>query len=237
MSWPWCVLGDFNEITSQDEKLGGNLRPCGQMDAFKVALEDSGLVDVGWRNQKSTWSNRYHDATYTKERLDRTVVNKLWLDRLGVLGVEVLMTGSLDHLLILLNIKDNINFGGRSKYKAKWALEEDSEETIKKACQCCITDFNCWIQIQSELAHYRGILLKWSAKRSHLTKKVLDDKILQLSSLQQFDKHDIISINKLEKVIDQWLKEENMKWKQRAKKEWYKLGDKNTKFFHACASQ
>ncbi|XP_042972999.1 uncharacterized protein LOC122304801 [Carya illinoinensis] len=33
------------------------------------------------------------------------------------------------------------------------------------------------------------------------------------------------------------LQQEDLKWKQRAKKNWYCMGDKNTKFFHACANQ
>lgn len=43
----WCILGDFNEITSQDKKLGGCLRPSRPIEAFRMALELSGLFDVG----------------------------------------------------------------------------------------------------------------------------------------------------------------------------------------------
>lgn len=43
----WCVLGDFNEIVTQDEKLGGKPRPKKQMEDFRLALDRNGLVDLG----------------------------------------------------------------------------------------------------------------------------------------------------------------------------------------------
>lgn len=43
----WCVLGNFNEITSQDEKVGGKLRPRKQMEDFRMAFESNGLIDLG----------------------------------------------------------------------------------------------------------------------------------------------------------------------------------------------
>lgn len=73
----WCVIGDSNEITTQDEKLGGRLRPLRQMAKFWIALEVNGLLDLGWKKQKFTWSNRHADESFTKERFDRTVTNDL----------------------------------------------------------------------------------------------------------------------------------------------------------------
>lgn len=44
------------------------------------ALNSLGSKDVGWENQKITWNNKHQDDTFTKERLDRAVENKLWLN-------------------------------------------------------------------------------------------------------------------------------------------------------------
>lgn len=66
-------MEDFNEITTQDQKVGGRPRPLSQMVAFKLALETNDLVDLGWKEHKSTWSNRHNNETFTKERLTRVV--------------------------------------------------------------------------------------------------------------------------------------------------------------------
>lgn len=46
---PWLVIGDFNEIVSQEEKFGAVLTREGQMEAFREAFEDCSLCDLGYR--------------------------------------------------------------------------------------------------------------------------------------------------------------------------------------------
>lgn len=44
-------------------------------------------------------------------------------------------------------------------------------------------------------------------------------------------------IKKMQRHIGVMLENEDEKWKQRAKRNWYAMEDKNTKFFHACANK
>jgi len=37
--------------------------------------------------------------------------------------------------------------------------------------------------------------------------------------------------------IHELLEQEELKWKQRAKEDWLRYGDRNTKYIHACANQ
>lgn len=39
------------------------------------------------------------------------------------------------------------------------------------------------------------------------------------------------------KEVEELLEKENLKWKVRAKKHWLQHGDRNTRYFHTCASQ
>ncbi|XP_042988748.1 uncharacterized protein LOC122316282 [Carya illinoinensis] len=149
-SSPWFCCGDFNEITCQNEKMGGPPRPYKQMETFRSALDWCSLNQVMTFGPKYTWTNNRRGQNFTKELLDRALANPIWLT---------------------------------------------SPTEIK-------------------------------------------EKMKRLSVLQEEDRGDQIdSILKLQSEIERHLVEEDLKWKQRAKQHWLKVGDKNTRFYHLHASQ
>ena len=54
---PWIVVGDFNEITHPDEKLGWLERDANQMGSFRECLNARGLFDLGFVGQRFAWCN------------------------------------------------------------------------------------------------------------------------------------------------------------------------------------
>ena len=41
-------MGDFNEITRQEEKVGGAIRAHSQMQAFQEVIDECGFMDLGF---------------------------------------------------------------------------------------------------------------------------------------------------------------------------------------------
>lgn len=71
-----------------------------------------------------------------------------------------------------------------------------------------------------------------------MEKRVLEEKILQLKQLQlNEDINNTEAIKILDGEINALMEQDDLKWRQIAKKSWYNLGDKNTKYFHLCATQ
>ena len=77
---PWVVFGDFNEITHIEEKCGGAERDANQMEAFRTALDNCDLRDLGFAGQRFTWCNGRIGAQRTLVRLDRMVANSRWIE-------------------------------------------------------------------------------------------------------------------------------------------------------------
>ena len=58
----WPCAGDFNEITRQEEKVGGAIRAHSQMQAFRDIIDECGFMDLGFIGPNFTWSKHYTDG-------------------------------------------------------------------------------------------------------------------------------------------------------------------------------
>lgn len=67
--------GDFNEILSANEKIGGSGKVVSGMRNFWQAIDDCGLVDPGFASPTFTWNNNRDGCSNVQERLDRILVD------------------------------------------------------------------------------------------------------------------------------------------------------------------
>ncbi|KAA3473556.1 reverse transcriptase [Gossypium australe] len=95
---PWLVCRDFNEIMYGHEKRGGLPREERRMDAFKSALVDFHLIDVGYIGKWFTWERGNLPETNIQERLDRGLIELTEADR------------DDENLAELINMKIQLNF-------------------------------------------------------------------------------------------------------------------------------
>ncbi len=75
-SMPWFVMGDFNEITSQDEQWGRGDWSLVQMEGFREILYEVSLQDLGYFGSDFTWSNWRENGALVHIHLDRCVANE-----------------------------------------------------------------------------------------------------------------------------------------------------------------
>lgn len=99
----WLCLGDWNEIISSAEKEGGNPRPLAKMNAFRTALDDSGLVDLGFKGHHFTWTNDQRGISNIQERLDRCCANSRWIDFFSSHFMEHCVRIQSDHCPVVLS--------------------------------------------------------------------------------------------------------------------------------------
>ena len=233
-------IGDFNEVINGTEKWGGNVRNRSQMQAFHETLEECGLDDLGFHGPKFTWSNCQEGLGHIKERLYRGMANQEWWNFFPKATVIVEVATTSNHAPLFLSLKIFFWRGRRKKqfrFEACWGKEKGCQETISAVWKQPMSQVEGWALLEKKLTICTQEINKWKTSKfgpqQGNTKKLCE----QLAVLQgSEDAADNEAINKLKFEIQTQLEKDDLWWRQRAKSEWLKHGDRNTKYFHACAN-
>ncbi|KAG5580317.1 hypothetical protein H5410_050944 [Solanum commersonii] len=129
---PWCSVGDYNVITSIEEKLGGVPYNMRKSLEFIAIIEACGLMDLGFSGQKFTWSNKKGIQHRVWNRLDRALVNDAWLEKMPQTTVTHLPSVGSDYCPLLMELngkeEEHIKY---FKFLNCWAHHTNFLNTVK----------------------------------------------------------------------------------------------------------
>jgi len=123
---PWCIIGDFNDILSLDEKKGNNERANWLIIGFRNAVCDSRLADVHTKGYLYTWFKSLGTTTAVEEHLDRALATESWQIQYPDAVLENLPAPSSDHDAIMLScelISNNRRVLPQFKFENAWLAD------------------------------------------------------------------------------------------------------------------
>jgi len=230
---PWVCVGDFNEIVEQSEKEGAALRGESQMEGFRAVLEMCELSDLGFVGPKFTWNNGRSDELFTKERLDRAVANPAWCNYFQEVLVLILAAHTSNHNLVLVSFSTHpivrSNYHRSFKFEDSWTSDSEWLDVLKSAWLNDGVAGQTLESVQFKLSSCQLAFSRWSKKKFGNSSVRLLQLTRQLLHLQSVKSPNHANAAKLiQKEIEGILEGEDVRWKQRAKQNWYRGGDCNT---------
>lgn len=105
---PWDLIGDFNELLTEEEKSRGNSISQRRVVAIRDCMNVCHMLDLGFFGPKFTWSSKREFGNLIQCRLDRCWANPDWKEFFNKANVTHLARINLDHCPLLLNLCPNI---------------------------------------------------------------------------------------------------------------------------------
>ncbi|XP_050280869.1 uncharacterized protein LOC126721842 [Quercus robur] len=129
------MLGDFNEVLSSEEKLGGNQINLNRALEFIECLDNCNFLDLGFAGPKFTWTNKKTVTSLILERLDRCFANPSW----RMLYPEAIVTHLLrtfsDHCPVLIELLDTRTNATNKPFRfhTMWLLHPQFPKVVEEA--------------------------------------------------------------------------------------------------------
>ncbi|XP_040245505.2 uncharacterized protein [Aegilops tauschii subsp. strangulata] len=230
---PWTVVGDFNEAIWQFEHFSLTCRAESQMEAFRGALDDCALTDLGFRGVPFTYDNKRAGRKNVRVRLDRVVANDVWRDIFPDASVEHIVTSCSDRCLLLVRFHAEQLVQNKKRcrqYEIFWERASELPEIIEQAWAAA-GDKSDLEAIQNCLSNVMKSLQGWSSRKFGNILKQLKEVRTELEELLSSGA-DSAKVRVVQDKLNELLYKEEMLWLQRSRINWLREGDRNTKFFH-----
>jgi len=161
---PWIVGGDFNMITSLNEKRGGLIRIDADMEAFGDMIAEQRLLDIQTTNGIYTWNNRRGGRHQIASKLDKLLLLEHNINWDIFIEAMILPGMGSDHWPIKIELHIKANPKEKPfRFKAFWLRDQNFmmkvEEWWKQSRQ---RGRNKMQTFQLKLKELKGNIKNWN---------------------------------------------------------------------------
>lgn len=134
---PWCLIGDMNNVSSQEDKRGGRLYPQWLIQGFQRVIDDCNLHDMQLEGYQFTWEKCYNSSEWVEVRLDRALVSHSFMNQFVDAKLTNLMISTSDHSPILLEPFQLTRNRGLKKFRFEnaWLRDPTCQKIVQQTWQ------------------------------------------------------------------------------------------------------
>jgi hypothetical protein len=211
-------------------------------DLFNAIIDGLELREHKLFNRKFAWANSREVPTY--EMLYRILVSTQWETKFPLSTVQALNMIFSDHTLLLIDTGNDTHGCKKplSKFELGWLLRDGFYELVVDVWNKQTKGDTPLKRWQHKIQRVRQFLRGWVRNRSGNYKKEKTNLIKKAEELDIKVETQVLSSSELDlkhclkECLAQLLREEELKWYQRAKTSKLLYGDCNTKYFHLVAN-
>jgi hypothetical protein len=229
---PLCIGGDFNIIRSSSEKNNDRFDERWPF-LFNAVIDSLDLREIEMSGRRFTWANSRRIPTY--ERLDRVLVSTEWEQQYPLVTVEALNREISDHTPLLLCLREGTKRKGPPPFKFElgWLLKEGFSDVVSEVWKKENKGNTSMQRWQNKIRRLRQFLRGWAKNLSGAYKKEKQELLRKAEELDKKAKSQLLSQcdwdlkQSIHERLNQLLREEELKWFQRAKTTNILEGDNN----------
>lgn len=224
------VLGDLNEIIFETKKFGE--REIWRKKLFlREFMQNLGGIDLGFNGSRFVWDNNQEGAALIKERLDRAVVNELWMENFPAAAVFQLLREEYDHSPILVTTVRSEGRRNRPfRFIEAWISNDSSKVLIKEVWNSDYKGGMHGHRLNRSLRATTIALQKWNREVFGFANIKVKDLEKELEELQGIDSNRGWHNQIHEKLRTQRYRLDSIN-RRKSRKLWLKAGAKILSFF------
>jgi hypothetical protein len=235
----WILMGDFNLIRSPENRNRGG-GDNNNMLLFNSIIQHPDLEEIPLKGRAFSWSNMQLDPLL--EKLNWIFTSSEWTSTYPDTMAIPLAKLSSDHIPIQVKIGNAITRANIFRFEEFWLDIDGFGELVASNWLNKGLYRNPAQDIAARFKNLRHAIKKWSRNLSQLNKIITNycNVTAVFDGLEDQRPLSIIENNfraALKKHTLNLLEAKRKYWRKRANIRWAKLGDENTKFFHAVATR
>lgn len=230
---PWMLVGDFNELLSNEEKLGGSVHSDSSFRDFRNMVDNCKISDMRSSGNPLSWAGK-RDNGWVQCRLDRCFGNDEWYRLFPRSHVEYMAMYGSDHRPLRIDFaleSDGVS-RGRFFFDNRMVGKEGVEDAVRKGW--CKEMSGRQVSIIERISRCRRELSKW--KKCSTSNAKVNIQRLQVELEKEICKvhPNGVLMKNLKIELGKAYREEGRFWRQKCREFWLREGDWNTSYFHNC---